>query len=166
MNKTEYIKEKKELTPRDSLCRAESWMQEMYGLNLEKFDNSEQTNHIVSIAEKDGIKGVRFCIGGVDIFIEAHNLDNGEEFEWKKAMGRLEEVGKRTFYKHEMYMIAACIEGINAALREIGGDELEGYYWSSTEYNSSNAWFVYFSDGYIYRTGKRNSCTVRPCAAF
>jgi len=127
---------------------------------------SGETTPIVSIVEQNGEKGVRLCVGDVDIFIEAHNLDNGEEFEWKKAMARLEEVGKRTFDKHEMYLIAAYKDEINAKLKEIGGDELEGYYWSSTEYNSYGAWYVYFSDGSIYNGLKCNSFTVRPCAAF
>ena len=40
------------------------------------------------------------------------------------------------------------------------------YYWSSTEGNSANAWYVNFSDGYINLTTKYYSFTVRPCAAF
>lgn len=40
------------------------------------------------------------------------------------------------------------------------------YYWSSTEYYSNNAWYVGFSDGFIYYGGKYGSLAVRPCAAF
>ena len=40
------------------------------------------------------------------------------------------------------------------------------YYWSVTENNSSNAWGVYFNNGYVGGNGKYNSVVVRPVAAF
>ena len=122
---------------------------------------------IVSIAEQDGEKGVRLCVGDIDIFIEAHDLDeDGKEFKWDEAMKKLKAYGKRTFDKHEMYLIAAFKDEINAALREIGGAELDTYYWSSTEYGSSYAWFVNFSSGSIYSYYKYDTLVVRPVAAF
>lgn len=121
---------------------------------------------IVSIAEQDGQKGVRFCIGDVDMFIEAHNLDDGKEYEWPDAMKRLKEVGKETFSHKQGLLMAAYRDEINAALREIGGDELKGYYWTSTECTTSNAWGVNFPNGYVSSYGKYNSFTERACAAF
>jgi hypothetical protein len=162
----------------NSVQAANEMMAQMYGRDWADENDEQQSQPsqpapsgeatpIVSIAEQNGEKGVRLCVGDVDIFIEAHNIDNGEEFEWKKAMARLEEVGKRTFDKHEMYLITAYKDEINAKLKEIDGDELDGYYWSSTEYNSNTAWYVHFSDGYIntYYV-KYHSLPVRPCAAF
>lgn len=122
---------------------------------------------IVSIAEQDGEKGVRLCVGDIDIFIEAHDLDeDGKEFKWNEAMKKLKAHGKRTFDKHEMDLIAAFKDEINAALREIGGAELDNYYWSSTEYSSGYAWGVGFSSGYIYYYNKCYHNVVRPVAAF
>ena len=121
---------------------------------------------IVSIAEQDGQKGVRFCIGDVDMFIEAHNLDDGKEYEWPDAMKRLKEVGKETFSHKQGLLMAAYRDEINAALREIGGDELKGYDWTSTEYSTYYAWSVYFTNGNVYLNYKYNSFTVRACAAF
>ena len=121
---------------------------------------------IVSIAEQDGQKGVRFCIGDVDMFIEAHDLDNGKEYEWPDAMKRLEDVGKETFSHKQGLLMTAYRDEINAALREIGGDELKGYYWTSTEYFTNNAWLVHFTNGYVTNFYKYNSFTVRACAAF
>ena len=119
----------------------------------------------VSIHEQDGMKGVRLCVADVDIFIEAQDLDNGKEFEWQKAMGRLKKLGKSTFSKHEGYFIAAFIDEINEKLREIGGKELDKAYWSSTEYYSLYAWVVYFSSGNVYLNFKYGSYVVRPVAA-
>ena len=121
---------------------------------------------IVSIAEQDGQKGVRFCIGDVDMFIEAHNLDDGKEYEWPDAMKRLKEVGKETFSHKQGLLMAAYRDEINAALREIGGDELKGYYWTSTECSTTYAWVVNFTGGGVYYASKSYSFTVRACAAF
>lgn len=121
---------------------------------------------IVSIAEQDGQKGVRFCIGDVDMFIEAHDLDDGKEYEWPDAMKRLEDVGKETFSHKQGLLMAAYRDEINTALREIGGDELKVYYWTSTEYLTSNAWVVYFTNGYVSGSLKYHSLPVRACDAF
>ena len=37
---------------------------------------------------------------------------------------------------------------INSKIKELGGDILEGYFWSSTEYDNSSAWNLRMSDGY------------------
>ncbi len=36
---------------------------------------------------------------------------------------------------------------INSKIKELGGDILEGYFWSSTEYTSNFAWKLDMSDG-------------------
>ena len=127
--------------------------------------NPNKNCPFVSIHEQDGMKGVRLCVADVDIFIEAQDLDNGKEFEWQKAMDRLKELGKSTFSKQEGYFIAAFIDEINEKLREIGGKELDKAYWSSTEYTSSNAWYVSLGSGGVYNFYKSSSFVVRPVAA-
>lgn len=127
--------------------------------------NPNKNCPFVSIHEQDGMKGVRLCVADVDIFIEAQDLDNGEEFEWQKAMDRLKKLGKSTFSKHEGYFIAAFIDEINEKLREIGGKELDKAYWSTTEFYIYNAWNVYFSSGYVTNNSKSSSYAVRPVAA-
>ncbi len=123
---------------------------------------------IVSIAEQDGEKGVRLCVGDIDIFIEAHDLDDGKEYEWPDAMKRLKAVGKETFNKHQSYLIAAFKDEINEKMREIGGKELDDVCWSSTEDNSLYAWYVSFTYGGIvdYYGYKYGTFSVRPVAEF
>lgn len=127
----------------------------------------EQRCPIVSICEQNGEKGVRLYVGDIDIFIEAHDLKkDGKVYKWDEAMKKLRAYGKRTFNKHEMYLIAAYKDEINAALREIGGAELINSYWSASEYVSYYAWFVFFSSGYLSNCSKYNTFVVRPVAAF
>jgi hypothetical protein len=40
------------------------------------------------------------------------------------------------------------------------------FYWSSSEYGGSNAWFQFFMNGSQYDYGKGNSIYVRPVRAF
>lgn len=37
---------------------------------------------------------------------------------------------------------------INSKIKELGGDILEGYFWSSTEYSNYTAWKLRMSDGH------------------
>lgn len=56
---------------------------------------------------------------------------------------------------------------VNSSLTAVGGDGLKNeFYWSSGEYSSDNAWFVYLSNGNVYNLGKRFSNSVRPIFAF
>lgn len=55
---------------------------------------------------------------------------------------------------------------INYKIKELGGDILEGYFWSSTEYVYDYAWILRMSDGYRNYTNKDNyNGYVRPVLA-
>lgn len=47
----------------------------------------------------------------------------------------------------ELYLICLNRKTINAAMRFVGGQELAGWYWSSTEYSATYAWHLNLSDG-------------------
>ena len=67
----------------------------------------------------------------------------------------------------EMYLICFNLKAINAAMRFVGGQELAGWYWSSTEYNATNAWALDLSIGSAYSSTKASYTTrVRPVSAF
>lgn len=150
MTKEEYIKERNELakqiyisanalTPQESLYRADRWMQDMYGFNLEKFGHSEQTNHIVSIAEKDGIKGVRVQALGEDFVIGLHDLDNGKiDFKYDEAMIRLKELNLSTFNRIQAAIVCIYLDEINEKLIEAGGDKFAEDWYMTDELSSSD----------------------------
>ena len=67
----------------------------------------------------------------------------------------------------ELAIICKNKAKINEALAYVGGDELvDGWYWSSTEYNALNAWLVGFSSGYVGNGYKGHSYIVRPVCVF
>ena len=47
----------------------------------------------------------------------------------------------------ELYLICLNRKTINAAMRFVGGQELADWYWSSTEYSATHAWYLYLNDG-------------------
>lgn len=67
----------------------------------------------------------------------------------------------------ELYLICLNRKAINAAMRFVGGQELKGWYWSSTEYSATIAWYLNLNDGYAYNNTKAtNTYRVRPVSAF
>lgn len=60
------------------------------------------------------------------------------------------------------------LKSVDEALEYVGGEKLEGYYWTSTEFSADGAWTLHFGDGYLY--GWRNKVGdtryVRAVSAF
>lgn len=55
---------------------------------------------------------------------------------------------------------------INSKIKELGGDILEGYFWSSTEYGSDYAWKLSMNNGGRNGSNKNVYGYVRPVLAF
>ena len=47
----------------------------------------------------------------------------------------------------ELYLICLNRKAINEALRFVGGQELKYWYWSSTEYSATDAWYLNLNGG-------------------
>ena len=68
----------------------------------------------------------------------------------------------------QLYFILAHFREINEALNAVGGDPLQDlWYWSSTEYSATYAWFLNLDDGFA-DTGTKATYQnrVRPVSAF
>lgn len=68
----------------------------------------------------------------------------------------------------ELYFILAYFTQINAALEAVGGEPLRNdWYWSSTQYSATNAWYLYLGNGTAYCYTKATyQRRVRPVSAF
>lgn len=67
----------------------------------------------------------------------------------------------------QLNLMAHYRDGINDALKYIGAKLLSStWFWSSTEYSRTYAWYVYFSNGNTLINLKCNSYRVRAVAAF
>ena len=67
----------------------------------------------------------------------------------------------------ELYLICLNRKAINAAMRFVGGQELAGWYWSSTECSATGAWYLRLSNGSAGDgTKAADAVRVRPVSAF
>ena len=67
----------------------------------------------------------------------------------------------------ELYFILAHFTQINAALKAVGGEPLHNdWYWSSTQYGTTDAWLLYLGNGALNYTKAASQSRVRPVSAF
>ena len=104
-------------------------------------------------------------------------MDAVQDWQGKKNTEHLQAVGLNPAIQlkdgeyiptlAELYLICLNRKAINAAMRFVGGQELAGWYWSSTEYSATNAWnlYLYYGDAF-YSTKATYTYRVRPVSAF
>lgn len=90
---------------------------------------------------------------------------DSQEYTWKNAMRLSLPKGYRVPDIRELTLIHLNIDDVNAGLSAVGGEKLEGYYWSSTEYYSLIAWRLGMIFGIRNLDYKYTSSYVRPVLA-
>ena len=104
-------------------------------------------------------------------------MDAVQDWQGKKNTEHLQAVGLNPAIQlkdgeyiptlAELYLICLNRKAINAAMRFVGGQELAGWYWSSTEYSATYAWFLGLNGGYAgIITKATHTFRVRPVSAF
>ena len=69
--------------------------------------------------------------------------------------------------KKELEKLCENRDYLSAQAEKFGGSPfVETLYWSSSEYSSTNAWFVYFTNGYLSINGKFSQHRARAVAVF
>jgi hypothetical protein len=120
----------------------------------------EQTP-IVSIHKTgDEVDGVRVCVGDEDFVIALHDAEG--EYEWQEAVDKF---GDDMPTVKQAHIIGAYHDEIQEKLKEAGGDELDGWLWTRSEYDASSAWLYSGAYGTVYYNYKCNSYGVRPVLA-
>lgn len=84
-------------------------------------------------------------------------MDAVQDWNGKVNTERLEEIGLNSAILledgeyiptlAELYLICLNQKAINEAMRFVGGQELKGWYWSSTQNNTTDAWGLYLDGG-------------------
>ena len=104
-------------------------------------------------------------------------MDAVQDWQGKKNTEHLQAVGLNPAIQlkdgeyiptlAELYLICLNRKAINAAMRFVGGQELKGWYWSSTEYSATLAWYLFLSGGNAGNGAKAaGTGRVRPVSAF
>ena len=91
-----------------------------------------------------------------------------KKVDWWDSKRKCEEQFAQMPNLRQLEAICKNKEVLNKAFIAAGGEALDdkAYYWSSTEYNSSNAWTLNVSYGYRGITSKYTNYYVRPVLAF
>lgn len=114
------------------------------------------------LKKKDGFYGIFAALQDAG---EKDDDRDSQKYTWKDAMRLSSPEGYRVPDIRELTLIHLNIDDVNAGLSAAGGEKLEGYYWSSTEYDNNYAWLLDMSDGYRYAYAKYNGSYVRPVLA-
>ena len=151
----------------------------------------------VTEAQKQNCIGVAVKLGGKSICVSLFDMARGEEItltagkdgykdntldagaDWDgmgntehlKAVGLNPEItlldGQFIPSVAQWRFICLFRKELNQALAELGGDELAGWYWTSTEYSATYAWYLGLSDGGMGNyTKASNRFRVRAVSAF
>ena len=104
--------------------------------------------------------GVRVCVGDEDFIITLHDAEG--EYEWQEAVDKF---GDQLPTVKQAYIIGAYHNEIQAKLKDAGGDELDGWLWTRSEYNDCIAWLCLGRNGLVNGYSKYNSRGVRPVLA-
>ncbi len=104
----------------------------------------------------------------LNIIIQPRNLQNeegGRYLQWAKAKQLAKAAGGRLFTRDEAYILLWQKDAINAILESHGGEILDGFFWSSSEYSEYYAWTVSFSSGGVLSYNKYGSFVARAVVA-
>lgn len=110
------------------------------------------------------------CIYQIFVPLSNYKEDEKNNFSWNEAIkidfSYFNVAGMILPTIQMLSLIFLNKKYINSKIKELGGDILEGYFWSSTEYDYGSAWFLRMSDGGRYFSNKSNySRYVRPVLA-
>ena len=116
------------------------------------------------LKKKDGFYGIFAALQDAG---EKDDDGDSQEYTWEEAMKtKFSQDNIHVPDIRELSLLHLNIDDVNAGLSAAGGEKLEGYYWSSTEYNRSSAWILAMSDGYRGANIKDGSSRyVRPVLA-
>ena len=103
------------------------------------------------LKKQDGFYGIFAALQDAG---EKDEDGDSQEYTWEDTRIVSLPEGYRVPDIRELTLIHLNIDDVNAGLSAAGGEKLEGYYWSSTEYDYNYAWNLRMSDGgrnYYYK---------------
>lgn len=107
------------------------------------------------LKKQDGFYGIFAALQDAG---EKDEDGDSQEYTWKEAMKiKFSQDNIHVPDIRELSLLHLNIDDVNAGLVAAGGEKLEGYYWSSTEYDNYYAWRLRMSDGNRYNYGKNGT---------
>lgn len=116
------------------------------------------------LKKQDGFYGIFVALQDAG---EKDEDGDSQEYTWDEAMKiKFSQDNIHVPDIRELSLLHLNIDDVNAGLVAAGGEKLEGYYWSSTEYTNGSAWTLRMSDGSrVWGNKNYNASYVRPVLA-
>lgn len=115
------------------------------------------------LKKKDGFYGIFAALQDAG---EKDDDGDSQEYTWEEGMKiKFSQDNIHVPDIRELSLLHLNIDDVNAGLSAAGGEKLEGCYWSSTEYNSYNAWTLTMTFGTRGNLTKGYNYYVRPVLA-
>lgn len=125
----------------------------------------DMTEDEITLTKKEG--GARFITKYHEAVADWNGKENTDDIRYILNDDILLTDNEHIPSLGELYFILLHIRDINAALTAIGGKPLSGWYWSSTEYSATNAWYLSLNSGDAGDTTKATyQLRVRAVSAF
>lgn len=148
--KAEFNRRIMEICKLEDEWRAESWK------NMPK----NSVSSVVSpYTDENGNSWVHIKTGKYDFLLGIRDLAD-HEVKWEEAMQLAKDNGVALPTKEMWSLVGAFLPEINAVIEQLGGDILDDWYWSASEYVSNGAWIFIANVGSLGTVGKMdgNSC--------
>ena len=115
------------------------------------------------LKKQDGFYGIFVALQDAG---EKDEDGDSQEYTWDEAMKiKFSQDNIHVPDIRELSLLHLNIDDVNTGLSAAGGEKLEGYYWSSTEYISYYAWRLSMINGSRDSNDKNYSYYVRPVLA-
>lgn len=148
----------------DKAKQIHSWLNEKPATESTESPCATTERKPVSIHyDKDGkADGVLIQTLDESFVLALHDAEGGKQMNWNDAMKK-----HRMPTQKQWLMVMLYFDEVQECLVQAGGEKLkdDDGYWSSSEFNSNYAWYVYFSGFNSVSYGKLGSGYVRAVAA-
>lgn len=148
----------------DKAKQIHSWLNEKPATESTESPCATTERKPVSIHyDKDGkADGVLIQTLDESFVLALHDAEGGKQMNWNDAMKK-----HRMPTQKQWLMVMLYFDEVQECLVQAGGEKLkdDDGYWSSSEYLSSNAWYVYFPGFYSFSYYKFSNYYVRAVAA-
>ena len=132
--------------------------------DIKDMDN-ENKKIATPYTDEAGKQWVHVQAGDLDFLLDIHNLTD-KDMTYDEAMQLAKDNDMVLPEKRWWSLVNTFLEEVNQVICDLGGEVLDYYYWSSSQYNGSIAWCFGATYGSLGGNYKMNRYGVRGSRAF
>ena len=121
------------------------------------------TNEIIFPYFENGVfAGVRVTLVDEDFVIAPKDYQDGKMMSWRTAMDTLKAEGLTTWNYRQICLIMYFLNEINKVFEDNGGDNLNNWYWTCSEFTTDGAFKFDGRCGTLEALVKSSMWRIRP----